>query len=80
MKPLLELGVVIQPCTAAVASIEMNLSAAATGTDVATAPPGDIPEFPFTVNSPQGVEELTASTLMVPPAVTVSTNSVKVAF
>jgi hypothetical protein len=78
MKPLFELGVVIQPCTAAVASIEINVSVTATGTDVATALPGDGLLFPFTVNSLQA--PLAASTLMVPLAVTVSTNSVKVAF
>jgi hypothetical protein len=66
MKPLFEPGVVIQPCTAAVASTEMNVSAVAVETPVATALPGDIPEFPFTVNSPQGVDALTVSTLMVP--------------
>jgi hypothetical protein len=80
MKPLFELGVVIQPCTADVASTAMNVSAVATGTVVATALPADIPEFPVTVNSPQGVEELTVSILTEPPKLTWSRNSVKVAF
>jgi hypothetical protein len=67
MKPLFEPAVVIQPCTAAVASIEMNVSVVVTGTAVATALPAAIPEFPLTVNSLQGVEALTVSTLIVPP-------------
>jgi hypothetical protein len=66
MKPLFELGVVIQPCTAAVASTAVNVSAVATGTVVATALPAEIPESPVTVNSPQGVAELTTSMLIVP--------------
>src|ERR1700733_11859014 len=80
MKPLFELGVVIQPCTAAVASTDMNVSAVAAGAAVATALPADIPEFPVTVNSPQGVEELTVSMLIVPPEFTWSRNNVNVAF
>lgn len=70
MKPLFEPGVVIHPCTAAVASVAMNVSVVATGSDVATALPADIPEFPVTVNSPQGVEELTVSMLIVPATLT----------
>jgi len=80
MKPLFDPGVVIQPCTAAVASIEMNVFAVVAGVAVATAPPADIPEFPFTVNSLHGVAALTVSTLIVPLEVMVSANSVKVAF
>jgi hypothetical protein len=79
MKPLFELGVVIQPCTAAVASMGMNVSTVVTGTDVATAAPADIPEFPLTVNSVHGVEALTTSTLIVPASPTWSRNRVNVA-
>jgi len=80
MKPLFEPGVVIQPCTAAVASTGRNVSAVETPTPVVTALPADIPVFPVTVNSPQGVEALTVSMLIVPAAFTWSRNSVKVAF
>ena len=80
MKPLFELGVVIQPCTVAVASTATKVLVVDTGTDVATALPGDIPEFPVTVSSPHGVAELTISMLIVPPEFTWSRNSVKVAF
>ena len=70
MKPLFELGVVIQFCTADVASTAMNVSAVLVGADVLTAMPGDIPEFPVTVNSVQGVEALTVSILIDPLAFT----------
>jgi hypothetical protein len=80
MKPLFELGVVIQPCTADVASTAMNVSAVLVVTNVFTATPGDIPESPVTVSSPQGVEALTASILTEPPKLTWSRNNVKVAF
>jgi hypothetical protein len=80
MKPLLEPGSEIQPCAAAVASIEMKVSVVVAGTDVATALPAVIPEFPFTVDSLHGVEALTVSTLIVPPEFTWSRKSVKVAF
>jgi hypothetical protein len=70
MKPLFELGVVIHPCTADVASTEMKVAAVLAGADVFTAMPGDIPEFPVTVNSVQGVEALTVSILTDPPAFT----------
>jgi chromate transport protein ChrA len=80
MKPLFELGVVIHPCTAAVASVAMKVSAVLVITDVLTAIPGEIPELPLTVSSLQGVEALTVSILIEPPAFTWSRNSVKVAF
>ena len=80
MKPLFELGVVIQASTAAVASTETNVSVVLVITDVLTAMPGDIPELPVTVSSLQGVEPLTVSILIDPPAFTWSRNSVKVAF
>jgi hypothetical protein len=70
MKPLFELGDVIHPCTAEVASRAMNVSAVLVITDVFTAMPGDIPEFPVTVSSLQGVDALTVSILIEPPAFT----------
>src|SRR6202042_2252891 len=75
-----ELGVVIQLCTAAVASNPINVPAVLVITDVLTAIPGDIPELPVTVSSPHGVEALTVSILIDPPEFTWSRNSVKVAF
>ena len=39
-----------------------------------------MPEFPVTVSSPQGVEALTVSILIEPPAFTWSRNSVNVAW
>src|ERR1700723_3698252 len=80
MKPLFVPGDAIQPCTAAVASAAMNVPAVLVVTDVLTAMPWDIPEFPVTVSSPQGVDALTVSILIEPPAFTWSRNSVKVAF
>jgi hypothetical protein len=67
---LFEPGVAIQPCTAAVASTEMNTLVVEVATPVATALPTAIPELPVTVNSLHGVELLTVSILMVPPELT----------
>jgi hypothetical protein len=68
MRPLFELGAVIQPCTAAVTSTETNVFTVVTGTAEAIEMPADGGANPLTPDSVQA--DPTVETLMVPPVPT----------